>query len=88
VTCTINNNNNMQIEEEENWPSERMRANISKITKVQAVTHYTHTDHALFTSGAPLEQEGGSEGCGYSVSDWPEKHSVFALWKHVRGNII
>jgi hypothetical protein len=74
----------MQIEEE-NWPAVKKRANISKITKVQAVMHYCKTDPSLFTTGAPQvaavvdESDEGS----ITVSDWPEKHCVFALWKRV-----
>ncbi len=69
----------MQLEEE-NWPAVKKRANISKITKVQALMHYCKTDPALFTTGAP--QVESSEGT-MTVSDWPEKHCVFALWKRV-----
>lgn len=69
----------MQLEEE-NWPAVKKRANISKITKVQALMHYCKTDPCLFTTGAP--QVFDEEGV-LTVSDWPEKHCVFALWKRV-----
>ncbi len=71
----------MQLEDEENWPAVKKRANISKITKVQALRHYCKTDPSLFTTGAPqvLEESQGM----MTVSDWPEKHCVFALWQRV-----
>lgn len=71
----------MQIEEE-NWPAVKKRANISKISKVQAVMHYSKTDPALFTTGAPQVVVVDKEG-SITVGDWPEKHCVFALWKRV-----
>jgi hypothetical protein len=46
--------------------------------------HYCKTDPSLFTTGAPqVFEESSSESGMMTVSDWPEQHCVFALWKRV-----
>ena len=65
--------------EEENWPTEEKKSNISKAPRELLGKHFIHLlkrqDKAFFTSGVP-----DNLATAQSLDGWPE-HCVFGLWK-------